>query len=60
MNILIKKSQSGYSLIELMITITLGSFLILGAAYAFQEATKTYTTNDNVAKLYEQSQWGLQ
>ncbi len=51
------KSQTGYSLIELMVSITIGSFLILGAAFAFEEARKTYTTNDNVARLYEQAQY---
>jgi len=53
------KKQLGFNLIELMITITIGSFLILGAAFAFQEAQKTYITNDNVARLYEQAQYVL-
>lgn len=51
--------QSGFNLIELMIAITIGSFLIIGAAYAFQEAKKTYLVNDNVARLYENAQFVL-
>ena len=51
--------QSGFSLIELMISVTIGSFLILGAAYAFQEAKRTYMVNDNAARLQEQAQFVL-
>ena len=53
------KHQIGFSLIELMISVTIGSFLILGAAYAFQEAKRTYIINDNVARLQEQAQFVL-
>lgn len=55
----LNNKQNGFNLIELMITITLGSFLIIGAAYAFQEAKKTYVTNDNVARVYETAQYVL-
>ncbi len=51
--------QSGFNLIELMITITIGSFLILGASFAFQEAQKTYVVNDSVARLFENAQYVL-
>jgi len=51
--------QLGFNLIELMITITLGSFLILGASFAFQEAQKTYIVNDSVARLFENAQYVL-
>jgi len=51
--------QHGFNLIELMIALIIGSFLILASAYAFQEARKTYTVNDNVARLYEQGQYVL-
>jgi len=51
--------QTGFNLIELMISIVIGSFLILGATYAFQQAKNTYITNDNVARLYEQAQYVL-
>lgn len=51
--------QTGFNLIELMIAMTIGGFLIIGAAYAFQEAKKTYIVNDNVARLYENAQFVL-
>jgi len=51
--------QLGFNLIELMIAIAIGSFLIIASTYAFQEARKTYTVNDNVARLYEQGQYVL-
>jgi len=55
----INHKQSGFNLIELMIAIAIGSFLVLGAAYAFQEAKNTYVTNENLARLHEQSQYAL-
>ena len=51
--------NTGFSLIELMLSIAIGSFLIIGAAYAFQEAQKTYRVNDNIARLQEQAQFVL-
>ena len=51
--------STGFSLIELMLSISIGSFLILGAAFAFQEAQKVYSVNDNIARLQEQAQFVL-
>ena len=51
--------NTGFSLIELMLSIIIGSFLILGAAFAFQEAQKVYSVNDNIARLQEQAQFVL-
>lgn len=51
--------QIGFTLIELMISITIGSLLILGAAYAFQSAKQTYSVNENLARLQEQTQYVL-
>ena len=59
MNNLSKFSQKGFSLIELMISVVIGLFLIIAASYAFQEAQRTYTINDNVARLQEQAQFVL-
>jgi type IV pilus assembly protein PilW len=51
--------QSGFNLIELMLSVVLGSVLILAAAFAFQEAKRTYLINDNVARLQEQAHFVL-
>ena len=59
MNNLSKYSQKGFSLIELMVSIVIGLFLIIAAAYAFQGAQRTYTVNDSIARLQEQSQFVL-
>ena len=56
---LLKIKQSGFSLIELMLSVTIGSLLILGASYAFQEAKRTYSVNDSVSRLQEQAQFVL-
>ncbi|MBT8142334.1 MAG: prepilin-type N-terminal cleavage/methylation domain-containing protein [Gammaproteobacteria bacterium] len=53
------KTQQGFNLIELMISVTIGSFLILAAAYAFQQAKNSYLINENVARLQEQAQFVL-
>lgn len=59
MNKSFKNTQQGFNLIELMVSIAIGLFIIIAAAYAFQEAQRAYTVNENIARLQEQAQFVL-
>jgi len=45
--------QSGVSLIELMVAMVIGLFLILGAVTVFSQSRTTYRTAESVARLQE-------
>ncbi len=50
---------SGFSLIELMISMTIGIFLIGGALYVFDEASATTRINESLARMQENARWAL-
>ena len=54
MNTLMPRSrQSGVGLIELMVALVIGLFLILGAITVFSQSRTTYRTAESVARLQE-------
>ncbi|HTN34687.1 MAG TPA: PilW family protein [Marinobacter sp.] len=54
-----RRSQSGLSLIELMIALVLGVVLTLGVTQVFLGSSKTYRTSDAVAFLQENMRFSL-
>lgn len=51
--------EHGFSLIELMISMTIGIFLIGGAIYVYDEARSTLRVNDTLARMQEDARWAL-
>ena len=54
-----RRKASGFSLIELMISMTIGVFLIGGALYVFDEANATTRVNESLARMQENARWAL-
>ena len=48
---------SGFSLIELMVALTIGSILIAGAVYVYSQSRNTYTVNETLARLQENGRY---
>lgn len=53
------RSQRGYSLIELMVAITLGMLLSLGIATLFTNTNNTYRSQDAIARLQENGRFAV-
>jgi type IV pilus assembly protein PilW len=49
--------QRGFSLVELMVSLTIGSLLIVGAVTIYANSRSTYAVNDSVARLQEQGRY---
>lgn len=59
-NPMIKRSQHGFSLVELMVAITLG-FIIIGAVgYLFLGSRQTYRSTDAMSRIQENGRYALQ
>jgi type IV pilus assembly protein PilW len=51
--------QSGVSLVELMVALTLGVFLILGAVTVYNQSRSTYRVTEAVARLQETGRYAF-
>ena len=51
--------QRGFSLVELMVALTLGSFLIVGAVTVYVRSRNTYSVNETVARLQENARYAM-
>lgn len=50
---------TGFSLVELMIALTIGSVMIAGAVYVYSQSRSTYTVNDSMARLQEEGRYAM-
>ena len=53
------KKLKGVTLIELMVALTIGSFLMLGAVTVFMQSRTTFRINESVSRLQENSRYAL-
>ncbi|MBK6597343.1 MAG: PilW family protein [Proteobacteria bacterium] len=49
--------QRGFSLIELLVALAIGSILLVGAVYVYQNGRQTYAINESVARLQDQGRY---
>lgn len=49
----------GFSLVELMVALTIGSILIAGAVFVYVQGRNSYAVNDSVARLQENARYAL-
>jgi type IV pilus assembly protein PilW len=53
------RSSLGLSLIELMVALTIGSLLIIGAVTVYVQSRNTYAVNETLARLQENARFAL-
>lgn len=54
-----KRQQYGVSLIELMITLVIGTILLIGAMRVYQQSRTTYRVNENISRLQENARYAI-
>jgi len=52
-------SQRGVTLIELMVALVIGSFLIIGAVQVYVQSRSAYIVNENIARVQENGEFAL-
>lgn len=53
------RNARGLSLIELMVALTIGSLLIIGAVTVYVQSRNTYAVNETMARLQENARYAL-
>lgn len=56
----IRKIQSGLSLIEVLIALTIGMFLVMGVIYFYTAAKQTYRVDEALARLQENARLAVE
>ena len=51
--------QQGITLIELMVALAIGSFLIIGAVQIYSQSRQAFTINESIARVQETAQFAL-
>lgn len=55
----LRTPQTGMTLIELMVALAIGSFLMIGAITVFMQSRTTFRINDSVSRLQENARFAL-
>ncbi len=53
------KKQTGITLVELMVALAIGSFLIIGAVQVYNQSRQAYVVNESIARVQEIAQFAL-
>jgi type IV pilus assembly protein PilW len=53
------RTQSGFSIVELMVAITIGLFLLAGAVTIFSNSKRTYTETDDSSRMQESLRFAM-
>ena len=51
--------QDGVTLVELMVALAIGSFLMIGAIQVYNQSRQAYVINDSIAKVQETAQFAM-
>ena len=52
-------SQSGVTMVELMVALAIGSFLMIGAIQVYSQSRQAYVINDSIARVQETAQFAM-
>jgi len=52
-------SQSGVTMVELMVALAIGSFLMIGAVQVYNQSRQAYIINDSIARVQETAQFAM-
>lgn len=53
------RKQAGITLVELMVALAIGSFLIIGAVQIYNQSRQAYAVNESVARVQEIAQFAM-
>ena len=53
------RRQRGITLVELMVALAIGSFLIIGAVQIYSQSRQAFTINESIARVQETAQFAL-
>ena len=53
------RTQTGLTLVELMVALAIGSFLIIGAVQIYNQSRQAYVINDAIARVQETAQFAM-
>ena len=59
MGITMRKTQSGLTMVELMVALAIGSFLIIGAVQIYNQSRQAFVINESIARVQETAQFAL-
>lgn len=54
-----KARQSGMTLVELMVALAIGSFLMIGAVQVYNQSRQAFTINESIARVQETAQFAM-
>lgn len=53
------RRQSGVTLVEIMVALAIGSFLMIGAMQVYSQSRQAYVINDSIARVQETAQFAM-
>jgi type IV pilus assembly protein PilW len=53
------KRESGVTMVELMVALAIGSFLMIGAIQVYNQSRQAYVINDSIARVQETAQFAM-
>lgn len=54
-----RNDQSGLTMVELMVALAIGSFLIIGAVQVYNQSRQSFVINESIAKVQETAQFAM-
>ena len=54
-----RRQSAGMTLVELMVALAVGSFLIVGAVQVYNQSRQAYVINDSIARVQETAQFAM-
>ena len=54
-----KRRQSGITLVELMVALAIGSFLMIGAVQIYNQSRQAFVVNESIARVQETAQFAM-
>lgn len=54
-----RQLQSGVTMVEILVALSIGSFLMIGAVQVYNQSRHAFTINDSVARVQETAQFAL-
>ena len=55
----LKKNQTGLTMVELMVALAIGSFLIVGAVQIYNQSRQAFVINESIARVQETAQFAM-